>query len=246
MPIPDIQTWWRGARQQIPGLPELPAQAMGAQGLQTAWEHMEPHRQSLLDLWRKSQDQPTPPQVPQGQAPPPGQSPSEQPAPAPAPPDQSGSALGQLIASMAGASRASTTPLAGLPTKIGDTNYSYFTSPVRDPNAVAMQVPITGTGADYQDPTPGAYAPGEATLQAGQTSATTGLYAGGTPYDTSTGVAPGDTAMPPSPGGAPQHISPQEMLAAAGGAPVAGSVPPEYYDLMNPLYDPRIWGSWYG
>lgn len=118
MPIPDVNAWWRARQQQFPGLADLPALGADASA-QTAFQAgITPgQRSSLYDLYQRDmgpQAEATPPVEGQAQAPPTNPSYAE-----------GGSALGQMLAATVGASRASTTPLAGLPTAIGETSYSY-------------------------------------------------------------------------------------------------------------------------
>jgi hypothetical protein len=120
MPIPDVNAWWTQQQQRLPGLGGLPSLA-GADAA-SQWESVGPQRSALYDLYQQdvgNQSQAPPATQGQGQAPLAGAGLPE-----------GGSALGQMLSSLVGASRSSTTPLAGLPSAIGDTLYSYFTNPV--------------------------------------------------------------------------------------------------------------------
>ena len=120
-----------------------------------------------------------------------GQPPS--PTPTPGLPE-GGSALGQMLASLVGASRVSTTPLAGLPGSVGDTSYSYSTTPQFD---LSQYHPSVGGGVPpgWVDPTPGQYVQQGPTAQVGGSSGQTSAgnapgapVASGTPYSVPGGI----------------------------------------------------------
>jgi hypothetical protein len=122
MPLPPVyspalqpQAWWAGAQSQIQGLPDLPAAGGSAADMSSYWQSLEPYRPKLMDLYQQSFQNPAA-----------GTTPGDGGVPTATLPTEAGNtALGQLLASFAGASRYGTSPLAGLPSQIGETSYSY-------------------------------------------------------------------------------------------------------------------------
>ena len=152
MPIPDVNAWWTAAKQKpgLANLPDLPTPGGTQADQASAWESISPYRSALYDLYQRDM-------ATTAQTPPADQGQGQPPTPAAGLPE-GGSALGQMLASLVGTSRTSTSPLAGLPAKVGETNYSYYTSPTVD---LSNYTGGTGGGVPpgWVDPTPGANAP---------------------------------------------------------------------------------------